>query len=839
MTSKFVTFLCYRDGKIYDGKEGITYDKSPSKAIKVQRGIKFNDLVNQIYFATSIDKQQYHIKVICRYPSVVGKVMKYIPLPIKDDNDVEIMFDVLSLHQELSNIDLYLEIDVNGNKNHMDITPRTQESDLIEKEMNTILLPTMNPIDVVSDMIHNEDFNIISEFAVVNNGMNSGFDTDNDGYESGDENETENRGDLTTDGAEIPSNFTSLEGIDVANVDNWTVSHSESKNHLTEELGENSFKNKDELIRAIKLYTIRKHRQYEVVETCPTIWKIRCKLCSQTGCKWQLRACKRKRSEYFEITQYIGPHTCSQYKITQDHPNLDASLIAQETEHLIKEQPSISIPTLRAEIIDKLGYTPSYRKVWVGKQKAIEHIFGNWEESYIVLPKFMAALQFYNPETIVEWCTARLSNVDHIDSNMNQRESSVDQVEFRRVFWVFAPSINGFAHCRPVVSIDATHLYGKYKGKMMIAMGVDGNNQIFPLAFAIVENESYNSWYWFLNHVKKHVVKERGGICLISDRHSGILKVVNEQGSPWLEPHSFHMYCLRHFVNNFHDKFRNSHLKVLAYRAGSQNQVRKFNSIMDEIGKLNAQARQWLEGHSLCRWTLAHDGGKRYGLLTTNMSEIFNNVLKGARFLPITPCVKLTFYRLVHYFDVRRSLGPTAQANGDVFTPHVVVKQAASMSKASAHTLKSFNRQKGIIEVVTQKGKNMQVVDLEKKTCTCGKWEIYKYPCSHVLSACAYLSLNTSQYIQRYYSIFEYSATWASDFSPIPHEAYWPETSIQGMLPNSELKRKEKGRPRSTRLRNGMDIKEGKKANLCGLCRLSGHNQKTCPSKPRKRPMDM
>ena len=77
---------------------------------------------------------------------------------------------------------------------------------------------------------------------------------------------------------------------------------------------------------------------------------------------------------------------------------------------------------------------------------------------------------------------------------------------------------------------------------------------------------------------------------------------------------------MRHFVNNFHDKFHNSHLKVLAYRAGSQNQVRKFNSIMDEIGKLNAQDRQWLEGHSLCRWTLAHDGGKRYGLLTTNMS---------------------------------------------------------------------------------------------------------------------------------------------------------------------------------------------------------------------------
>lgn len=56
-------------------------------------------------------------------PIVVGKVMKYIPLPIKDDNNIDILFDVLSLHQELSNINLYLEVEININKNHTNITP--------------------------------------------------------------------------------------------------------------------------------------------------------------------------------------------------------------------------------------------------------------------------------------------------------------------------------------------------------------------------------------------------------------------------------------------------------------------------------------------------------------------------------------------------------------------------------------------------------------------------------------------------------------------------------------------------------------------------------------------
>nr|KAJ0191984.1 hypothetical protein LSAT_V11C800437780 [Lactuca sativa] len=270
----------------------------------------------------------------------------------------------------------------------------------------------------------------------------------------------------------------SLEGINMGNVDNWMVSHSESKNDLTQKMNLSKLSNFIQLKSIDNMKWLKHVQQFGIY--------------AQTGCKWQPRASKRQRIGYFEITRYIGPHTCFQYRVTQDYPNLDANLIAQETEHLIKEQPSISVPNLRVEIVDKLGYTPSYRKVWVGKQKAIDHIFGKWEESYIVLQKFLAALQYSNPGTIVERCTARLTNTDQVES------SNVDKVEFKRVFWDFAPSIHGYEHCRPVINIDATHLYGKYKGKMMIAMGVDGNNQIFPLAFAIVDNESYNSWYWIV-----------------------------------------------------------------------------------------------------------------------------------------------------------------------------------------------------------------------------------------------------------------------------------------------------------------------------------------------------
>ena len=62
-------------------------------------------------------------------------------------------------------------------------------------------------------------------------------------------------------------------------------------------------------------------------------------------------------------------------------------------------------------------------------------------------------------------------------------------IVFKYVFWASAPSIARFAHCRPVISIDGTNFYGKYKGKLLIAMATVSINEIFPLAFAVVDDE--------------------------------------------------------------------------------------------------------------------------------------------------------------------------------------------------------------------------------------------------------------------------------------------------------------------------------------------------------------
>ena len=67
--------------------------------------------------------------------------------------------------------------------------------------------------------------------------------------------------------------------------------------------------------------------------------------------------------------------------------------------------------------------------------------------------------------------------------------------------------------------MDGTFLSGKYKGTILTVVVADANDQLLPVAFAIVESESTESWLWILSNVKQAVVQDRPDVCVISDRH--------------------------------------------------------------------------------------------------------------------------------------------------------------------------------------------------------------------------------------------------------------------------------------------------------------------------------
>ncbi|KAH0730411.1 hypothetical protein KY289_001599 [Solanum tuberosum] len=314
-----------------------------------------------------------------------------------------------------------------------------------------------------------------------------------------------------------------------------------------------------------------------------------------------------------QLGRYIKEHTCDMGTCNDGHFNLDVEMIANVLRIDIEKMPRFPIKNCQTTVIKAYGISICIRKTYFGCKRAFEKVYGTWEE----------------------------------------RRVDVIEDVFNYVFWTFKPCIDGFVFCRPVISIDGTHVYGKYDIKLLIAIATDGNGSILPLAFAIVANESMETWSLFLDHLHLHVVKGgRGHVALISDRHHKILSSVYNSPN-WQAPFGFHRFCLRHLKANFKKKFKNVSLNNLLWATANHCQEKKFLKKMEMIKEINSEAYVWLMKNDLDKWTLHRDEGKRWGMLTTNSSESFNGLLRSARGLPVIAMVRLTYNQIVNRFVTR------------------------------------------------------------------------------------------------------------------------------------------------------------------------------------------
>ncbi|XP_070049947.1 uncharacterized protein [Nicotiana tomentosiformis] len=296
-----------------------------------------------------------------------------------------------------------------------------------------------------------------------------------------------------------------------------------------------------------------------------------------------------------------------------NHFNLNADLISLVLIPHIEASIRYKIKKCITSVHQEYGCIITKRKTFLGCKRAFEIVHSNWDKSFASLPRYMAALQHFNPGTVVEWKLERSPGIlEHI---------------FKYVFWAFKPAIDGYLHCRPVISIDGTHVYRKYDIKLLIVTAVDANGSIFPLVFAIYANESQETWTLFLNHLKEHVIKQRSGICLISFRHGSILSFVQNLRA-WKEPYAYHRYCVRHLKANFQKAYPNKELHDLIWMSATDHQECKFRRRMESTKKEDEEAYRWLMRHELDKRTLHAGGGRRWGILTINVSESFNGLLK-------------------------------------------------------------------------------------------------------------------------------------------------------------------------------------------------------------------
>ncbi|KAL0423731.1 UNVERIFIED_CONTAM: hypothetical protein Sradi_0907900 [Sesamum radiatum] len=113
---------------------------------------------------------------------------------------------------------------------------------------------------------------------------------------------------------------------------------------------------------------------------------------------------------------------------------------------------------------------------------------------------------------------------------------------------------------------DGCHLKGPFRGVLLAAIGLDGNNGLFPVAFVLLSQSAKS-----LGHFFENLSMLVGGFSVdkpwtfMSDRQKGLVETINE-----VAPHAINRSCARHIYANFRSQFAGTALKRYFWQAANR-----------------------------------------------------------------------------------------------------------------------------------------------------------------------------------------------------------------------------------------------------------------------------
>nr|ABF95899.1 transposon protein, putative, Mutator sub-class [Oryza sativa Japonica Group] len=636
----------------------------------------------------------------------------------------------------------------------------------------------------------------------------------------------------------------------------------------------------EDMNEAVKHFAVSLHREFWVAKSNRSQYEVRC-VKEKDGCPWRVHAYKGKWKDYWTVS-VVTKHTCFLPGVQKYHRNITCAFVASEMYAHVIDNLTYEARSIIRHIEETYKYTISYAKAWRAKQKIIEMRFGTYEASYNNLPRLLGVIEERNPGSSYE--VKKFPSIEHPSKSVLQR-----------AFLALHACKMAFVNCRPVLCIDGTFLTGKYRGQILTAIGVDGNNQILPLAFAFVESENTDSWYWFLKLVKTKVVGMRPNVCLIHDRHAGILRAIEElqfgsmeRGYPGVWEDVQSRWCMRHMGANFFKQFKNKELKNMFKRLCNQNQEKKFNELWKRLDELTAKCSdqraaapstavadppqalgplptdsptlvrrtgleirkfsQWILHEPKEKWAKAYDtGGARYGIMTTNLAEVYNWVMRGVRGLPLVGIVEFILHGTCRYFRDRfQAVLPSMPNNSILFGAFMQKKLEELRKKAMKHRAVVQGTQQHRFEILCQDKAGRGIYRKRVKQecvlkadgtchCSCAKPKLLHRPCTHVIAAAAECGIPDAVYMSQYFSKQAIYHTWSGKIYGFGIAGEFTETNDEVLnIPDPSKLRGKAGRRRTRRIHNDMDETEASKVKRCSKCDEHGHTYKHCPKDKEK-----
>ncbi|KAI9193822.1 hypothetical protein LWI28_000466 [Acer negundo] len=125
---------------------------------------------------------------------------------------------------------------------------------------------------------------------------------------------------------------------------------------------------------------------------------------------------------------------------------------------------------------------------------------------------------------------------------------------------------------------------------------------------------------------------------------------------------------------------------------------------------------------------------------------------------------------------------------------------------------------------------NQWTVNLHLKTCTCNKFQMDHFPCSHALAAARERNLDFTSLCADYYKRETLIDAYSVPIMPVGHPSSWvvPSDIASRVVLNPKSKR-QSGRPMEGRHASSS---ERTTTQSCRRCGQSGHNSRRCSNPP-------
>ncbi|WOK93432.1 hypothetical protein Cni_G02129 [Canna indica] len=139
---------------------------------------------------------------------------------------------------------------------------------------------------------------------------------------------------------------------------------------------------------------------------------------------------------------------------------------------------------MEKDLLSKFYITIPRMKSYRAKREALKMLRGSVEEHHAMLGAYLTQLRIVNRPSLFNIMCDRA----HISA----------PPVFRRLY-IGYDALRKYLHgCRPIIEFDGCFLKTFLGGQLLSTAGRDGNDQMFPILWVVVEGENYDSWSWFL-----------------------------------------------------------------------------------------------------------------------------------------------------------------------------------------------------------------------------------------------------------------------------------------------------------------------------------------------------